>query len=170
MKPRVRIFPLSLFRRKRRKGSEDGFLMVEILMDGLAASALWAIVGLMGAQSAIAFPRWSESRTQAQVSVMRLELENLQAAQALHFLDRGTYASSLGSLGFEPSAGMELTLSASATGWSATVFHEELGRDTGCSVYVGSALPPRIPVTPSARARVECTGEAPMVTPEAVSS
>ena len=137
--------------------NDRGFVLVEVLMDGLAVSALLVVVVLMAVQSAITFPRWSESRAQAQVSALELELENLHAQQALYHADRGVFATSLEELGFTPSDGVRMSLSASPRGWSATAGHERLGPDRGCAVFHGVALAPTTPVRPARRGRVACT-------------
>lgn len=126
-------------------------------MDGLAAGALVAVVALMGIQSAIAFPRWSESREASQRDALRWELENVVAQQALHQADRGRFAASLDELEFQPSSGVVVELVASRWGWSASASHESLSPDEGCSVYVGTALPPEDPVQPGRRGEIACT-------------
>ena len=136
---------------------KNGFVLIEVLMDGLAAGALVAVVALMGIQSAIAFPRWSESREASQREALRWELENIVAHQALHQADRGRFATTLEELGFEPSSGVVLQLVGSSQGWSASVGHEGLAAGDGCSVYVGTALPPEGPVQPGRRGEIACT-------------
>ncbi len=136
---------------------KNGFVLIEVLMDGLAAGALVAVVALMGIQSAIAFPRWSESREASQREALRWELENIVAHQALHQADRGRFAATLDELGFEPSSGVVLQLVGSSSGWSASVSHEGLAPGGGCSVYVGAALPPDGPVKPGRRGEIACT-------------
>ena len=146
--------------------NDRGFVLVEVLMDGLAMSALLVVVALMGVQSVITFPRWSESRMEAQVSALSLELENLYAQQALHFADRGVFATSLEELGFVPSEGVRMSLTASPRGWSATARHDRLDPSHGCAVFHGVALAPTHPVRPAVRGRVACTS----VTREGVAS
>lgn len=137
--------------------SNEGFVLVEVLMDGLAVSALLVVIALMGVQSLITFPRWSDSREQAQLSVLRWDLENLHAQQALHFADLGAYATSLEELGFTPSEGVRLTLAAAPRGWSASAEHERLDEGRGCAVFAGAALGPTTPLTPRRRGQVACT-------------
>ena len=146
--------------------NDRGFVLVEVLMDGLAMCALLVVVANMGVQSVIAFPRWSESRMEAQVSVLGLELENLHAQQALHFADRGVFATSLEELRFVPSDGVRMSLTASPDGWSATARHDGLDPSHGCAVFHGAALAPTHPVRPVRRGRVACTS----VTPEGEAS
>ena len=137
--------------------SNDGFVLVEVLMDGLAVSALLVVVTLMAVQSAITLPRWSQSRSQSHLEAVRIEAENLYAQQALHFADRGSYALTLQELGLTPSPDVDVALAASPRGWSATFTHARLEGFQGCAVYVGSALPPDEPVTPAGPGRVTCT-------------
>lgn len=126
-------------------------------MDGLAVSTLLVVVALMGVQSLITFPRWSESRDQAHHSVLRWDLENLHAQQALHFADLGAYATSLEELGFTPSEGVRVTLAASPRGWSATAEHRRLDKGQGCAIFAGVAPGPTTPLTPERRGHVACT-------------
>lgn len=139
-------------------GKKNGFVLVEVLMDGLAVGALVAIIALMCVQSALAFPRWSESREQSQRQALRWELENVVAQQALHQADRGRFAASLEELDFQPSDGVVLELVASRWGWAASAVHEALGEDQGCTVYLGTALPPEEPIRPHRRGEITCTG------------
>ncbi len=138
-------------------GKRDGFILIEVLMDGLAAGALVAIVALIGIQSVLAFPRWSEARNASQRDALRWELENVVAQQALHQADRGRFAISLDELAFEPSSGVVVELVASTSGWSAFASHERMSTDEGCSVYVGTALPPEGPGQPARRGEIACT-------------
>lgn len=142
----------------RRMRKDDGFVLVEVLMDGLAVSAILVVLALMGVQSALAFPRWSESRDESHRTTLRVELENLVAQQALHQADSRRFATSLEELGFQPSDGIELDVVASSWGWSAIATHHGLDEDQGCTVYVGTALPPPEPVTPNRRGVIACTG------------
>lgn len=138
-------------------GKKNGFVLVEVLMDGLAVGALVTVIALMGVQSALAFPRWSASRQESQREALRWELENLVAQQALHQADRGRFAASLEELDFRPSDGVVLEVVASTRGWAASALHEDLGADQGCAVYLGSALPPEDPVRPRRRGEIVCT-------------
>lgn len=137
--------------------NNQGFVLVEVLMDGLAVSTLLVVVALMGVQSLITFPRWSESRDQAHLSILRFDLENLYAQQALHLADRGAYATSLEELGFTPSEGVRVSLAASPGGWSATAEHRRLDEGQECAVFAGVPLGPTTPLTPERRGHVACT-------------
>lgn len=138
-------------------GKKNGFVLVEVLMDGFAGAALIAVVALIGIQSAIAFPRWSESRQESQRDALRWELENVLAHQALHRADRGRYAASLAELDFEPSAGVVVQLVGTEGGWSASIGHASLAPEEGCSVHVGTVLPPEGPLHPGRRGEIVCT-------------
>lgn len=137
--------------------STDGFVLVEVLMDGVAVSGLMAVVALMAVQSVVAFPRWSDSRDQAYLDALRWELENVAAHQAIHRADHGRYAGSIEDLGFRLSDDARVTIVASRWGWSATAGHEDLGEGKGCAVYLGTALPPEKPVTPTRKGEIACT-------------
>ncbi|MBT8487824.1 MAG: hypothetical protein KJO65_03245 [Gemmatimonadetes bacterium] len=135
---------------------KNGFVLVEVLMDGVAAGALVALVALMGIQSATAFPRWSESREASQRTALRWELENVVAQQALHQADQGRFAASLDELEFEPSSGVLVELVAATWGWSASASHEGLSPGEGCSVRVVTSRPAENPVRPG-RGEIACT-------------
>lgn len=137
--------------------NKEGFVLIEILMDGLAMSALAGFVALMGVQSVLAVPRWTESRQEARLATVRLDLENLVARQALHHADSGWYASSTEELGFSPARGVEIEVVASPGGWSAAARHGSSGARDGCAFYAGSALPPSTPITPERPGTIVCT-------------
>lgn len=140
-----------------RMRDSHGFVLVEVLMDGVAVGALVAVVALIAVQSVVAFPRWSDSRDQTHLDALRWELENVAAHQAIHRADHGGYAGSTEVLGFSPSNGVRVEIVASRWGWSATAAHAELSADDGCAVYAGTALPPDHPLTPSRKGEVACT-------------
>lgn len=136
---------------------KNGFVLIEVLMDGVAAGALVALVALMGIQSATAFPRWSESREASQRTALRWELENVVAQQALHQADEGRFAASLGELDFQPSSGVVVELVASTWGWSASASHESFSSDAGCSVHVVTARLAEDAVLPAPPGEIACT-------------
>jgi ribosomal protein L40E len=57
------------------------------------------------------------------------------------------------------SDGVNLSLIATPTGWSASATHEEHPPEEGCAVYGGSASPPRSPISPAEPGVIECTGK-----------
>lgn len=137
--------------------NDHGFVLVEILMDGVAVSGLMAVVALMAVQSVMAFPRWSDSRARAYLDALRWDLQNVAAHQALYRADHGTYATSVEELGIHPSEGVDVSIVASRRGWSATAGHRELAETDGCAVYLGTAPPPGGPVTPVRKGEIACT-------------
>lgn len=137
--------------------NDRGFVLVEILMDGVAVSGLMAVVALIAVQSVLAFPKWSDSRDRAYLDALRWDLQSVAAHQALYRADHGTYATSVAELGFHSSEGVDVSIVASRRGWSATAGHRELAPTDGCAVYVGTVLPPGGPVTPVRKGEVACT-------------
>lgn len=137
--------------------NDHGFVLVEMLMDGVAVSGLMAVAALMAVHSVVAFPRWSDSRDQAYLDALRWDLQNVAAHQALYGADHGTYATSVRELGLHFSEGVDVSIVASRSGWSATARHDELSGGEGCAVYLGTALPPDDPVTPARKGEVACT-------------
>lgn len=140
-----------------RMRNDHGFVLGEVLMDGVAVSGLMAVVALMAVQSVAAFPKWFESRDGVYLDALRWELQGVAAQQALYRADHGAYATSLEELGFQPSEGVDVSIVASRSGWSATAGHRELAETDGCAVYVGTAPPPAGPVTPVRKGEIDCT-------------
>ena len=92
------------------------------------------------------------------LSAMESDLQNLAALQAEHYRTQGSYSGNPSALGFTASDGMNLSLIATPTGWSASATHEEHPPEVGCAVYGGSASPPRSPISPAEPGVIECTG------------
>ena len=88
---------------------------------------------------------------------IRSDLSNLVALQADHYRTRGTYSGNPSALGFIAAEGVNVSLIATPTGWSATATFEEFPSEMGCGVYGGKASPPRSPISPTEPEVVECT-------------
>jgi hypothetical protein len=73
-------------------------------------------------------------------AAMRSDLRNLVTAEESYFANNIIYTTSLPSLGFTPSTGVTVQVTAATgTGWSASASHT--ASNTVCGIYVGSATP-----------------------------
>ena len=106
--------------------NRKGFTLIELLI----------VVVIIGILAAIAFPKFANTKEKAYVASMKADLRNLINAQEAYFADNTTYAAATGSLAFNQSAGVTVTLtSSSGTGWTATAYHN--GTTQTCSIAVG---------------------------------
>lgn len=96
----------------------------------------------------------------AALATMREDLEDLQALQERYQATHGQFSGDPSVLGFTPSDGVNVSLVTTPGGWSAATTHEEHGPGLGCAIFVGSILPPRVPVQPTAPGTVACSGGA----------
>ena len=95
----------------------------------------------------------------ASIKVMKSDLQSLVALQAEYYRSRGSYSGNPSVLGFTASDGVNVSLIATPTGWSAAATHEGHPPEAGCAVYGGSASPPRSPISPAEPGVIECTGK-----------
>ena len=127
-----------------------GFTLIELLI----------VVVIIGILAAIAIPKFSKTRERAYVSAMKSDLRNLANQQELYFGQYYAYSGDATALDWNLSARVvNEGITASQTGWSATVSHPGMSTDPGdaCYIYFGSAtaigpsnLPPGV---------VGCDGE-----------
>ena len=100
---------------------------------------------------------WSAAE-EAYFAAMKSDLRNLVSLQETRFAEHGGYTHDVESLGFRPSFGGTLVVSASALGWAAAAAHEALGGGEACAIYYGSATAPTSPARPTEPGTVACTG------------
>jgi type IV pilus assembly protein PilA len=106
--------------------NRKGFTLIELLI----------VVVIIGILAAIAIPKFANTKEKAYIASMKADLRNLINAQEAYFADNTTYASATGSLQYNQSAGVTVTLtSATGTGWTATAYHN--GTTVTCSIAVG---------------------------------
>ena len=103
--------------------NEQGFVVVELLMQGLMVAGFVLVTSLVGVHSAVAISTVSASQDQAHFAALRWDLENLDARQAIYYADERSYSSSSIDLGFTPSEGVTVSIHASPLGWAATATH-----------------------------------------------
>lgn len=108
-----------------------GFTLLELLI----------VVLVIGVLAAVAIPKFSGTRDKAYVTSMKSDLRNLITVQEAYMADHGTYAAATGSLTYNASSGVTVTVgTADSGGWNATATHTATSRT--CGIYVGSAAAP----------------------------
>jgi len=108
-----------------------GFTLIELLI----------VVVIIGILAAIAIPKFTETKGKAYASSLKSDLKNLSSVQEDYFYYNETYAAGMGSLTFNPTSGVVLTITeANSRGWSATATHPSAAPLT-CAVFYGQAAP-----------------------------
>jgi prepilin-type N-terminal cleavage/methylation domain-containing protein len=130
----------------QRRPGRTGFTLIELLI----------VVVIIGILASVAVARFSKVRQRSQVAAVQSDLRNLAVAQERYHMANYAYTNNLGSLEFQSSAGVTITInSATNTGWGATALHAA-DPAIECGVYVGTADP--ADGAPAATAEVvECT-------------
>jgi type II secretion system protein G len=124
-----------------------GFTLIELLI----------VVVIIGILAAIAIPKFSATREKAYFAAMKSDLKNLASQQEIYYADNYSYTTSTTDLTYVESEGVNVTITATTSGWSATAYHDALGTALGCAIYYGSATAPAAPTAPSAPGEVACT-------------
>jgi prepilin-type N-terminal cleavage/methylation domain-containing protein len=124
-----------------------GFTLIELLI----------VVVIIGILAAIAIPKFSATREKAYFAAMKSDLKNLASQQEIYYADAYAYTTVVSDLAFTNSQGVNVTITASTSGWSGTVTHAALGTTEGCAMYYGTATAPTSPTTPTAPGEVKCT-------------
>ena len=130
------------------RSSNRGFTLIELLI----------VVVIIGLLSAIAIPKFANTKSKAVVSAMRSDLRNLASVQETYWTLNQTYYAGvipdLANFDFTPSQGVTITVvAADAAGWSATAAAPGLTPQT-CAIFYGTT-PPIAPATVDAA--VACT-------------
>jgi type II secretion system protein G len=126
---------------------KKGFTLIELLI----------VVVIIGILAAIAIPKFSATREKAYFAAMKSDVKNLASQQEIYYADNYAYTTSTVDLAFVESEGVNVAMTASTSGWSATATHDALGAAAGCAIYYGTATAPTTPTTPSAPGEVACT-------------
>ena len=109
--------------------SKKGFTLIELLI----------VVVIIGILTAIAIPKFANTKEKAYIASMKSDLRNLITAQEAYFSDNNsTYAASTTALGttYKASSGVNVTFgTVTNTGWTATSSHTSTAKT--CSIAVG---------------------------------
>jgi prepilin-type N-terminal cleavage/methylation domain-containing protein len=107
------------------KSNRKGFTLIELLI----------VVVIIGILAAIAIPKFANTKEKAYVAAMKSDLRNLMTAEEGYFADFQAYGSPA-QVNFTESNGViNVTVTPLATGYSASVAHNQTPRT--CSVVVG---------------------------------
>ena len=117
------------------RSSNRGFTLIELLI----------VVVIIGLLSAIAIPKFANTKSKAVVSAMRSDLRNLASVQETYWTLNQTYYAGvipdLANFDFSPSQGVTITVvAADAAGWSATAAAPGLTPQT-CAIFYGTTAP-----------------------------
>ncbi len=111
--------------------SRQGFTLIELLI----------VVVIIGILAAIAIPKFQDTKGKAYAASLKSDLKNVASMQEDYFYYNETYANNVGSLSFNSSNGVTITIAeADGRGWSATSTHPAAFPLT-CAVYYGEAAP-----------------------------
>jgi prepilin-type N-terminal cleavage/methylation domain-containing protein len=120
------------------KRFRQGFTLIELLI----------VVVVIGLLTAIAIPKFSNTKGKAVVAAMRSDLHNLAAAEESYWAENQTYYNGpvpAAALSYQPTAGVTVTIvSGTVSGWSAQATSPQTPQT--CVVFYGAA-PPIPPAT-----------------------
>ncbi len=109
----------------------SGFTLIELLI----------CVVIIGLLSAVAVPKFANTKGKANVAAIRSDLHHLIMAEENYFNEHQAYAPTTAALGATASPGVELTIvEATTSGWSAKATHPAAVPLT-CAVFYGGATP-----------------------------
>jgi len=111
--------------------SRNGFTLIELLI----------VVVIIGLLATIAIPKFSNTKEKAYVGAMKSDLRNLATAEEAFFYDSTKYTTNLALMNnFNPSAGVSMSLNATASGWSASTT-SAFAPARQCALFSGNAAP-----------------------------
>ena len=122
-------------------GHRPAFTLVELLI----------VVVIIGILAAIAIPKFANTKEKAYFATMKADLRNVASAQEGYAADNGgSYATgpatgpaAIPGLGFAPSTGVTMEVTATATGWSAVATMAQTPRK--CGMFLSKSEPPSAP-------------------------
>ena len=107
-----------------------GFTLIELLM----------VVVIIGVLASIAVSSFRTVKQKSYVSILKSDLRNLAVAQEMYFEANRQYAGNVAALGFNPTNGVDLQLTAALTGWEAIATHNGANPRV-CSMFYGNMVP-----------------------------
>lgn len=109
--------------------TKKGFTLIELLI----------VVVIIGILAAIAIPKFTNTKEKAYIAAMKSDLRNLATYQESYAADNaGSYAATNAALGFTPSTGVTVAISAGPP-WSATAQHVQLPGRT-CTIDTNGVI------------------------------
>ena len=121
-----------------------GFTLIELLI----------VVVIIGILTAIAIPKFKNSKERAIISQMKSDLRNMVTAQESYIADAATYYNGPlpgPAMAYGPSQNVTVTLSnVTNTGWAAVATSTATARS--CAIYIGTAAAPVPATTPGVAA------------------
>jgi type IV pilus assembly protein PilA len=108
-----------------------GFTLIELLI----------VIVIIGVLAAVGIPKFANSKSKAYVTAMKSDLRNLLNAEESVFSDSARYSTSLTSLNFKASTGVNPpTITTYSGAWTATNNHTQL-LGISCGVGVNTTNP-----------------------------
>ncbi|HEX6615438.1 MAG TPA: prepilin-type N-terminal cleavage/methylation domain-containing protein [Gemmatimonadales bacterium] len=111
-------------------GKRHGFTLIELLI----------VVVIIGILTAIAIPKFGQTKERTYIATMKSDLHNLITIQEGYLADNGTYYSGAipnAAFPYRPSSGTTVTMvSATVSGWQATASYT--GTTKTCALYYGN--------------------------------
>lgn len=108
--------------------NRKGFTLIELLI----------VVVIIGILAAIAIPKFAATKDKAKLASVKSDLKNIMTAEEAYFSDAGTYTGSIPTTLFSPTAPNTAQITASASGYAATVTNSTIaGTPKSCTVTVG---------------------------------
>ena len=108
-------------------GKRHGFTLIELLI----------VVVIIGILTAIAIPKFGQTKERTYIATMKSDLHNLITIQEGYLADNGTYYSGAipnAAFPYRPSSGTTVTMvSATVSGWQATASYT--GTTKTCALY-----------------------------------
>ena len=118
-----------MFKENKMSGNKKGFTLIELLI----------VVVIIGILAAIAIPKFTNTKEKAYIAAMKSDLRNLATYQESYAADNaGVYSGSAAALGFTPSTGVNVSISAGPP-WEASATHGQLPGRT-CSIDTNGVI------------------------------
>jgi prepilin-type N-terminal cleavage/methylation domain-containing protein len=128
----------------KARRADSGFTLIELLI----------VVVIIGILTAIAIPKFKNSKERAIISQMKSDLRNMVTAQESYIADAATYYNGPlpgPAMAYGPSQNVTVLLSnVTNTGWAAVATSTATARS--CAIYIGTAAPPAPATTPGVAA------------------